>query len=250
MRTIAEDVGFHGTRSTHYDDGWVYTQTIIYEDKMKSGEDVLAFQIVSENYAEDDRGRYEIYDHGYHYNTIASDFSENTNPAISTDEFDYAKDEWIERVDEKRIKVFENDVVGVDVDEETVERLRSGETRISDVDDHDVTDALAEGIEFTTDYAALADVDGVSIWCRPPSARPTRRTCRSWSTRSSDWRRLPLKARPSSSKAQCIQVRRRRSSDRRIQVHYADRTRHRRRRVHRIESLGRTLRPRVRGPRR
>ena len=90
IRTIAEDVGFHGTRSTHYNDEWAYTQTIIYEDKMKSGEDVLAFQIVSENYAGNDRSRYEIYDYGYHYNTIASEFYKNTDPVLSTDEFDQA----------------------------------------------------------------------------------------------------------------------------------------------------------------
>ena len=65
-----------------------------------------------------------------------------------------------------------HEVVGVDVDEETVERLRSGETRISDVNDSDVADALAEGIEFTTDYAALANVDGVSI-CVPTPLRKT-----------------------------------------------------------------------------
>lgn len=119
IRTIAEDVGFHGTRSTHYDDEWAYTQTIIYEDKMKSGEDVLAFQIVSENYAGNNRSRYEIYDYGYHYNTIASDFYQNTTPVISTDEFDYAKDEWIERVDEKRLKIFENDVKERDSEQDT-----------------------------------------------------------------------------------------------------------------------------------
>ena len=65
-----------------------------------------------------------------------------------------------------------HEVVGVDVDEETVERLQSGKTRISDVSDSDVADALAEGIEFTTDYAALADVDGVSI-CVPTPLRKT-----------------------------------------------------------------------------
>ena len=64
------------------------------------------------------------------------------------------------------------DVVGVDVDEETVERLRDGETKVSDVDDADVADALAEGIEFTTEYAALADEDGVSI-CVPTPLRKT-----------------------------------------------------------------------------
>ena len=65
-----------------------------------------------------------------------------------------------------------HEVVGVDVDDETVERLQSGKTRISDVSDSDVADALAEGIEFTTDYAALADVDGVSI-CVPTPLRKT-----------------------------------------------------------------------------
>jgi UDP-N-acetyl-D-glucosamine dehydrogenase len=64
------------------------------------------------------------------------------------------------------------DVVGVDVDEETVERLQDGETKVSDVDDTDIVDALAEGIEFTTEYAALADVDGVSI-CVPTPLRKT-----------------------------------------------------------------------------
>jgi len=65
-----------------------------------------------------------------------------------------------------------HEVVGVDVDDETVERLQSGKTRISDVSDSDVADALAEGIKFTTDYAALADVDGVSI-CVPTPLRKT-----------------------------------------------------------------------------
>lgn len=68
IRTIAEDVGFHGTGSIWHNDGWAYTQTVIYETKMLSGEDVLALQIVSENYAGDDRNRYEIYDYGYYYN--------------------------------------------------------------------------------------------------------------------------------------------------------------------------------------
>jgi UDP-N-acetyl-D-glucosamine dehydrogenase len=65
-----------------------------------------------------------------------------------------------------------HEVVGVDVDDETVKRLQSGKTRISDVSDSDVADALAEGIEFTTDYAALADVNGVSI-CVPTPLRKT-----------------------------------------------------------------------------
>jgi UDP-N-acetyl-D-glucosamine dehydrogenase len=65
-----------------------------------------------------------------------------------------------------------HDVVGVDIDEPTIEQLQRGESTISDVEDTDVADALAEGIEFTTDYAALADVDGVSI-CVPTPLRKT-----------------------------------------------------------------------------
>lgn len=63
-------------------------------------------------------------------------------------------------------------VTGVDVDEQRVKRLQSGQTSISDVDDSEVAEALEEGIEFTTDYAALADVDGVSI-CVPTPLRKT-----------------------------------------------------------------------------
>jgi UDP-N-acetyl-D-glucosamine dehydrogenase len=64
------------------------------------------------------------------------------------------------------------DVVGVDVDEDTVESLRGGCSTVNDVSDADVTAALKEGIEFTTDYTALADVDGVSI-CVPTPLRKT-----------------------------------------------------------------------------
>ncbi|MEF8938007.1 MAG: nucleotide sugar dehydrogenase, partial [Halovenus sp.] len=64
------------------------------------------------------------------------------------------------------------DVVGVDIDAETVERLQNGESTISDVSDSDVADAVAEGIAFTTDYAALGDVDGVSV-CVPTPLRKT-----------------------------------------------------------------------------
>ncbi|TKR25239.1 nucleotide sugar dehydrogenase [Natronomonas salsuginis] len=65
-----------------------------------------------------------------------------------------------------------HDVIGVDVDRETVEHLNDGRTRVSDVSNSDVEDALAEGIEFTTDYAALGAVDGVSI-CVPTPLRKT-----------------------------------------------------------------------------
>jgi UDP-N-acetyl-D-glucosamine dehydrogenase len=64
------------------------------------------------------------------------------------------------------------DVVGVDVDEDTVESLRGGRSTVNDVSDADVTATLKEGIEFTTDYTALADVDGVSI-CVPTPLRKT-----------------------------------------------------------------------------
>ena len=64
------------------------------------------------------------------------------------------------------------DVVGVDVDEHTVETLRSGKSTVNDVTDDDVLAALAEGITFTTEYADLAAVDGVSI-CVPTPLRKT-----------------------------------------------------------------------------
>ena len=64
------------------------------------------------------------------------------------------------------------DVVGVDVDAATVERLRGGASTVSDVGDREVADAVAGGLEVTTDYAALADVDGVSI-CVPTPLRKT-----------------------------------------------------------------------------
>jgi UDP-N-acetyl-D-glucosamine dehydrogenase len=64
------------------------------------------------------------------------------------------------------------DVVGVDVDEDTVAALRDGHSTVSDVPDAEVADALEERITFTTDYAALSAVDGVSI-CVPTPLRKT-----------------------------------------------------------------------------
>ena len=64
------------------------------------------------------------------------------------------------------------EVVGVDVDGATVERLRAGESTVSDVSDAEVTDAVAEGLRFTTDYGELADADGVSV-CVPTPLRKT-----------------------------------------------------------------------------
>ena len=64
------------------------------------------------------------------------------------------------------------EVVGVDINDQTVERLSSGHSTISDVSDGEVASAVAEGITFTTDYGALEDVDGVSI-CVPTPLRKT-----------------------------------------------------------------------------
>ena len=64
------------------------------------------------------------------------------------------------------------EVVGVDVDGATVERLRAGESTVNDVSNGEVTDAVAEGLRFTTDYSELADADGVSV-CVPTPLRKT-----------------------------------------------------------------------------
>jgi UDP-N-acetyl-D-glucosamine dehydrogenase len=64
------------------------------------------------------------------------------------------------------------DVVGVDVDADTVAALSDGHSTVSDVSDAEVADALEEGTTFTTDYAALSAVDGVSI-CVPTPLRKT-----------------------------------------------------------------------------
>lgn len=60
----------------------------------------------------------------------------------------------------------------MDVDPETVERLRNGETRVIDVNSGSLDEALAEGIEFTTEYTRLSNVDGVSI-CVPTPLKKT-----------------------------------------------------------------------------
>ncbi|TQQ79341.1 nucleotide sugar dehydrogenase [Halonotius terrestris] len=58
------------------------------------------------------------------------------------------------------------EVVGVDVDDTKVAELSGGRSTISDVADDAVAGAVDEGLSFTTDYSALADVDAVSI-CVP-----------------------------------------------------------------------------------
>jgi UDP-N-acetyl-D-glucosamine dehydrogenase len=64
------------------------------------------------------------------------------------------------------------DVVGVDVDSETVEQLRRGESTVSDIANNDVSRAVEDGLTFTTEYGDLSDVDGVSI-CVPTPLRKT-----------------------------------------------------------------------------
>ena len=64
------------------------------------------------------------------------------------------------------------DVVGVDVDADKVDRLRSGQSTVNDVTDEAVRTATNDGVTFTTDYDLLSDADGVSI-CVPTPLRKT-----------------------------------------------------------------------------
>jgi UDP-N-acetyl-D-glucosamine dehydrogenase len=64
------------------------------------------------------------------------------------------------------------DVVGVDVNPDKVEQLRNGKSTVNDVSDAWIREATNDGLTVTTDYAALADVDGVSI-CVPTPLRKT-----------------------------------------------------------------------------
>lgn len=64
------------------------------------------------------------------------------------------------------------DVVGVDVDDERVEMLRNGRSYVTDVSDEEVSIAIEEGFQPTTEYEALADVNGVSV-CVPTPLRKT-----------------------------------------------------------------------------
>lgn len=62
------------------------------------------------------------------------------------------------------------DVVGVDIAEERVEQLQTGESYVRDVSNQEVQSALDAGFEPTTEYAALSNVDAVSI-CVPTPLR-------------------------------------------------------------------------------
>lgn len=62
------------------------------------------------------------------------------------------------------------DVVGVDVAEERVESLRAGDSYVKDIADEEVGTALESGLEVSTSYEALSDVDAVSV-CVPTPLR-------------------------------------------------------------------------------
>ncbi|SDJ26216.1 UDP-N-acetyl-D-glucosamine dehydrogenase [Halovenus aranensis] len=64
------------------------------------------------------------------------------------------------------------DVTGVDVDAETVDQLRRGNSTVNDIDDESLARALGDGLQFTTEYEALSSVDAVSI-CVPTPLRKT-----------------------------------------------------------------------------
>lgn len=64
------------------------------------------------------------------------------------------------------------DVVGVDVDTDRTEALRSGSSYVTDVSDEAVTTALDAGFRPTTEYAELSGVDGVLV-CVPTPLRKT-----------------------------------------------------------------------------
>lgn len=64
------------------------------------------------------------------------------------------------------------DVVGVDIDVDKIDRLRSGQSTVNDVTDQTVQAATNDGLTFTTDYDLLSDADGVSI-CVPTPLRKT-----------------------------------------------------------------------------
>jgi UDP-N-acetyl-D-glucosamine dehydrogenase len=65
-------------------------------------------------------------------------------------------------------------VTGFDVDQHKVDQANRGESYIADVASHTLQTLLASGhLDFTTDFAALDDIDAVSI-CVPTPLRKTR----------------------------------------------------------------------------
>jgi len=66
------------------------------------------------------------------------------------------------------------DVVGVDTDDERVSAVHDGRSYVEDVSDAELQEHVPERIQATTEYEALADVDGVSI-CVPTPLDKTQR---------------------------------------------------------------------------
>ncbi|MDB9281710.1 nucleotide sugar dehydrogenase [Halorubrum ezzemoulense] len=58
------------------------------------------------------------------------------------------------------------DVIGLDIDDTRIEKLQQGTSYIDDVSDSYLSEQTKNGLSFTTDYADIADVDGVLI-CVP-----------------------------------------------------------------------------------
>jgi len=63
------------------------------------------------------------------------------------------------------------EVVGVDVDEGKVEKLRRGESYLSDVSDEEVSELIDSDFTPTTDYSALSDFSYISICVPTPYSK-------------------------------------------------------------------------------
>jgi UDP-N-acetyl-D-glucosamine dehydrogenase len=64
------------------------------------------------------------------------------------------------------------EVIGVDVNQERVQRINEGCSHITDVTDQQIREHLGERLSITTDYTKLEDVEGISI-CVPTPLRNT-----------------------------------------------------------------------------
>jgi len=62
------------------------------------------------------------------------------------------------------------DVIGVDIDDERVDKLRAGDSYVKDVPNQAIEESLDSGFEPTTEYETLTSVDAVSI-CVPTPLR-------------------------------------------------------------------------------
>jgi len=64
------------------------------------------------------------------------------------------------------------DVVGIDIDDERIETLQSGNSYVTEIPDERVADAVTNGFRPTTDYSELAEATGISV-CVPTPLRKT-----------------------------------------------------------------------------